>query len=132
MSDFAHDVYEPLSFSAAQPGWRALYVDPQDLTDHFTCPLVGWAVYRVTVHDSDTNDQLPQARQQIEGVVLDGSYTVCVLDFETGFWTYLGPDEPDPPRGSPPPGVEPGKRNPGQRPSGKRPRGSRFTAAGAS
>jgi len=116
MSDFARDDREPLTFSVAQPGWRALFVEAIEQTSHFTIPLVGWSVFRITVRDRVTGDQLPQARTQIEGVVqatgVDSSQLVSVFAYEptsAEFWWYLSPDEPDP---------EPGTV-PGQEPDGK-------------
>ena len=91
MSEYAYDEYEALSFSAAQPGWRALYYILDNPTELYTLPLIGWAVYRITVRDNlHTDDQLSQARQRIEGVILDLTYPSCAVSFE-GFLAYLGP-----------------------------------------
>jgi hypothetical protein len=100
-------------------GWRAVFVDETDHTSHYTVPLVGWSLFRITVRDKDTGDQLPQARTRIEGVVAESPESpgalVSVFEYDLGldtrFWWYLNPDDPDP---------EPGKVPViGQEPDGK-------------
>jgi hypothetical protein len=108
---------EPISFSPAPPGWRALFVDEaQDRPGRFVVPLIGWSLFRLTIRDADTGDELPKARTELEGVVLEGgSFPVSVYGtgFDTArFASYLSPDEPDP---------EPGREKPdgGGRGSGR-------------
>jgi hypothetical protein len=103
---------EPISFSAAPPGWRALFVDEaQDRPGSFVLPLIGWSLFRITIRDADTGDQLPKVRTELEGVVLEAdSFPVSVYDtgFDTSrFDSYLSPDQPDPE-----PGKEPGREKP--------------------
>jgi hypothetical protein len=121
VSEYAQDVREPLTFSAAPPGWRALYVEDPDNTNHFTIPLLGWCLFRITVRDSDTGDLLPRARTQIEGAVLQGNEVVSVFNYSAtsaNFWWYLSPDEADPK-----PGTVPGRKPDGKGKNGKAGRG---------
>ena len=107
MSAFASDVREVLSVSAAQPGWRALFVVDSDDKVNFTMPLVGWAVVRITTRDSDTGDVLPRARTRIEGVVVQNPDVVSVFEYAATsgtFGEYLSPDDPDPEPGTVPDG----------------------------
>src|SRR4029450_7454639 len=76
LSEFADDVRETITFSAAQPGWGALFVEASDETNHFTIPLLGWSLFRITVRDKDTGYLLPRARTQVEGVVLQANSAV--------------------------------------------------------
>ncbi len=121
MSEFAQDDYEPISFSTSQPSWRALYVNPQDRTQHFVLPLIGWSLYRITIRDIDTGDQLPRARTRLDGVVLLGTDAVPASAGsapDTEFWGYLSPEELDPE-----PGTAPGREPDGKGKGGKRGRG---------
>jgi hypothetical protein len=107
MSAFASDVREVFSVSAAQPGWRALFVEDSDELADFAMPLVGWAVVRITTRDNDTGDVLPRARTRIEGVVLQDPEVVSVFDYSATsatFGGYLSPDDPDPEPGTGPDG----------------------------
>jgi hypothetical protein len=107
MSAFASDVREVLNVSAAQPGWRALFVEDSDEKVDFTMQLVGWALVRITTRDSDTGDVLPRARTRIEGVVLQGTDVVSVFEYaatSATFGEYLSPDDPDPVPGTGPDG----------------------------
>jgi hypothetical protein len=138
MSEYARDVREPLTFSTAQPGWRALFVDPADNTSHFTVPVLGWSLFRITVHDEDTDDQLPLARTRLQAVVLDQGAPVNVFEYVTDhiLWWYLSPEEPDPEPGTVPNGQEPGRGRKGGKGKGgrdgergKRPPNYRFAPA---
>ena len=78
---YTEEVREPLMFSAAPSGWRALYIDDRPgQTGNFVVPLIDWSLFRLTVRDVETGDQLPKARTEIEGVVLQADYlhvSVC-------------------------------------------------------
>jgi hypothetical protein len=94
---YAANRFEPLSIAAAAPGWRAQYADPDSDKGYRTLPLIGWAVYRVSVVGRQSGDQeLPQGNT-IEGVVVpDGGTPSCALDL-SDFMGYVAPDQdPDP------------------------------------
>jgi hypothetical protein len=101
MTYLALEVREPISVSAAEPGWRALYVNPANNTQHFADPVVAWAVYELRLQDSDSGDQLPKVRRVIEGAVRSGTELISASDNFDGFWGYLTPDEPTPEEGTP-------------------------------
>jgi hypothetical protein len=90
---YAENRFEPLSIAAATPGWRAQYVDPDSDKGYRTHPLIGWAVYRVSVMGRQSGDQeLPQGNV-IEGVVApDGAAPICALEL-SDFMGYLAPDQ---------------------------------------
>ena len=114
-----------------------MYVNPANSGDHLIAPVVGWAVFRLAVHDFDTDEQLPKVRSLIEGVVLDGALAVSAVEWHEGFWWYLGPDDPDPKPGTEPqpPGTA-GKNGDGKGKGrdgdgrGRRPPRYRFASAG--
>jgi hypothetical protein len=122
------EVHEPIGVSAAEPGWRALYVNPANNTEHIVGPVVAWAVYEVRLEDLDSGDQLPKVRRVIEGA-LDGGAAELVPASEwfEGLWGYLSPDVPTPEEGTPwpPEEIKPKRpegeqRGKGQPPSFKR------------
>jgi hypothetical protein len=121
VSEFAFDERVPLSFSAAPPGWRALYVNPDDNSQHFTYPIIGCALYRISVRDNDTNQPLPTSENhRIEGVVLEGRLAMSAEDY-SDLWWYLAPDQPDPEPGTVPSvPSKPGKRRPTGLPTRRR------------
>jgi hypothetical protein len=62
-----------------------------------TYPLIGWAVFRVTIcHDPD-GQILHEEKNAVEGVILHPTYgrPMCARD-ELGFLQYLSPDDPNP------------------------------------
>jgi hypothetical protein len=97
MSDYANDQYEPLSFSPAPPGWRALYgYGSPDGSDSTIIPLVGWGTFHVTVRDKDTEELLRDRGNVLEGVILnDQGRLSCALEIIEFRW-YLSPEDPDP------------------------------------
>jgi hypothetical protein len=106
MSNFVMEDREPISFSAAAPDWRAYFINPDNPSETWTQPLVGWAVERITIVDWDTRDQLPRQRHQISGMLLVGSDVVRAVEFY-GFAGFLQPGEPVPEPGEPPPPPKP-------------------------
>jgi hypothetical protein len=95
MSEYANDRYEPLSFSPAPPGWRALY-GSADGSDSTIIPLVGWGTFHVTVRDKETEELLRDRGNVLEGVILnDQGRLSCALEIME-FCCYLSPEDPDP------------------------------------
>ena len=120
MTWYAQDWFEPISISAVPAGWRARYESSTNDKGYTTVPLIGWAVFRVSVRGSRSGaEEVLQDGNVIEGVVFhpDGSGLVCALAVD-GFLGYLSPDQ-DPDTSDPKTGRKP-----------LRPPGYRFTPAG--
>jgi len=97
-SNYLQDLYEPLSISAAPPGWRALYEAPTE-TGWYTLPLIGWGVYRASAMRLSDRQPVAGAIEEpnfVAGTVINSDGMVaCAFEFET-FRQYLNPDESDP------------------------------------
>jgi hypothetical protein len=97
MAWYAYDSFDPISISAVPPGWRAVY-GSSTRKGYETVPLIGWAVFRVSVRGNLTGAQeVLQDGNVIEGVVISpgGGPLVCALALDS-FLGYLSPDQKDP------------------------------------
>jgi hypothetical protein len=94
---YTAEQYEIISFSTAEPGWRAELLDEGSAL-HWAEPLIGWGVYDVTITDADTQEASTKRRRVLGGVVVGRMYSTptCVLELGSIFLGYLRPGEPDP------------------------------------
>jgi hypothetical protein len=94
---YTAEQYEIISFSTAEPGWRAELLD-QGSALHWAEPLIGWGLYEVTITDADTGEAFKKRRRVLGGVVVGGMYSTpaCVLELGSIFVGYLRPGQPDP------------------------------------
>jgi hypothetical protein len=59
---YTAEQYEIISFSTAEPGWRAELLDEGSAL-HWAEPLIGWGVYDVTITDADTREASTKRRR---------------------------------------------------------------------
>ena len=98
MAWYAYDSFDPISISAVPAGWRALYSSSTTKKGFEVVPLVGWAVFRVSVRGSLSGaEEVLQSGNVIEGAVVSpgNGPVVCALAVD-GFIGYLSPDQEDP------------------------------------
>lgn len=92
-----YTTYEPVSLTAAPPGWRAAYIHPPDEGEPgwSADPLIAWAVWEVTERPVQGSTAPEKARgREIHGVIYDG--WVQAVPETANFWKYLAPGDPDP------------------------------------
>lgn len=94
---YTKEQYEIISFSTAEPGWRAELLDEGSAL-HWAEPLIGWGVYEVSITDADTQEAFKKRRRVLSGVVVGRMYNTpaCVLELGSIFVGYLRPGDPDP------------------------------------
>ena len=90
-----YDDYVPVSLAGAQPGWRAIYVQPEDdETGWSASELIAWCVFEHWRKPCDGNryDQAEMVGRVIHGVTgpADGDYAASAEE-SANFWRYLAP-----------------------------------------
>ena len=83
MAWYSYDSFDPISISAVPAGWRALYSSSTTKKGFEVVPLVGWAVFRVSVRGSLSGaEEVLQSGNVIEGAVVSpgNGPVVCASD----------------------------------------------------
>ncbi|GHE31983.1 hypothetical protein GCM10017673_38440 [Streptosporangium violaceochromogenes] len=89
----AHPMWRTLSFSAAAPGWRLAYLDPQEPEGYFTVPLPGWVTQEECVHHPATGvtTRPPVPDTRVFPAAADEIGHLEEADLSSNFWLVLPP-----------------------------------------